>query len=108
MVITHRINKSQSAGFQSGGAGDSYRDKIAFTTTISGGLNPGINLSKRMGQLIEASADFGVSRIDNHELTIFLSPPGTVAGTAAPTEIIIRNMPAVRVRARQLEQSPAG
>jgi uncharacterized protein YukE len=107
MVMTHRIDRQKGTKFQSTTAGDSYRDKIRFTTTINGALKPGINLSKRMGQLIEASADIGADRMDVHELTIYLTPPG--APTAgSPQEVIIKQMPAVRVRARALEQSPAG
>ena len=102
-----RVNKLKSGKFQAGGANNSYRDKITFTTAINGGLTPGLNLSKRMGQLIQADVDLTADRKDVHELIIFLTPPGA-APAASPQEVIIRQMPAVRVRSRSVEQSPAG
>jgi hypothetical protein len=103
-----RVTAVKGGKFHPQTSNDSYRDKITFTTTLKAGLTPGINLSKRMGQLIQASADFTLNRIDVHELTIFLTPPAPAGSGGSAQEIIIREMPAVRVRTRAVEQSPAG
>lgn len=102
-----RVSDLKGQKFHLGGASDSYRDKITFTTAINGSIKPGINLSKRIGQLIDVSADLTADRMDVHEVTIFLTPPGATPGASAPG-IIIQEMPPVRVRARLVEQSPAG
>lgn len=72
---------------------------------INGGLQPGINLSKMMGQLINVSADLNADRKDIHEVTVFLTPPGQPPPTGAQ-EVIIRQLPALRVRGRMVEQAP--
>jgi hypothetical protein len=103
MTVSRMVKGRQK--FQT--SGDSYRDKITFTTTINAGLTPGVNLNRRMGQLIEARADLAVNRTDIHELTMFLTPPGELP-TGGTQELVIRQMPPVRVRGRLVEQSPAG
>lgn len=100
-----RVTEIKGQKFQLGGNNDSYRDKIIFTTTVNGSINPGIELTKRMGQLIEASADIGADRTDAHEVTILLTPFGKTPGGSAPG-IIIEEMPTVRVRGRLVEQTP--
>lgn len=105
-VISDYMTVATRKGQRFQSANDSYRDKITFTTAINGSLNPGINLSKRMGQLIQASIDLNADRTDVHELTIFLTPPGALA-TGGTQELIIRQVPPVRVRAKTILQSPA-
>jgi hypothetical protein len=102
-----KVTALKGGKFEAGSSSDSYRDKISFTTTINGGINPGVNLNKRMGQLIEANLDLNADRKDVHELMIFLTPAGAPKASSAQ-EVVIREMPAIRVRARSVEQSPAG
>jgi hypothetical protein len=52
--------------------------------------------------------DLTADRKDVHELTIFLTPPGQAATGGGPQEIVIRQMPPIRVRTKTVEQSPAG
>jgi hypothetical protein len=91
-----QVSDLKSGKFHPGNTADSYTDKIIFTTTVNAGLNPGIKLDKRMGQLIEASVDFDVDRKDVHQLAVRLTPakPGT---PKAVQDIIIRDMPSVRL-----------
>jgi hypothetical protein len=88
--------------------GKSYFNAITFTTTVNGGLNPSISLTKRMGQLVDADVDLAVIRKDVHKVTIYLKPPGSPAKPAATQEIIIKQMPTVRTRTRIVRQQPTG
>lgn len=103
LVVAH----SKSGRF-GGKDGESYSNTITFTTTLHGGLNPSIALSKRMGQLIDADVDLSVSRKDIHKVIIYLNPYKGETRPAASPEIIIRQMPAVRTRTRVIRQEPLG
>lgn len=54
-----------------------YSDKLTFTTNLTGGLNPVLDLSpvKNHLKLVNASGKFGASRKDEHDLAIVLTPP---------------------------------
>lgn len=86
----------------------SYTNTITFTTTISGGLNPRVNLSKRMGQLIDANVDVDLSREDIHKVIVFLKPDAVGTKPTATPEVIIKQMPAVRTRSRIIRGQPTG
>jgi hypothetical protein len=99
-VFREYIEMLKSGKFKSGG--ESYMDKIQFTTTVNGGLKPAIDLARKPGPTIKASADINASRKDLHILSVFLTPPdgsdkaGDKAGGAQ--ELAITRMPAVRIR----------
>jgi hypothetical protein len=106
-VISDYLLVAAAQGHKFKDGGESYTDTITFTTTVSGGLNPGVNLSKRMGQLVEADLDLSLSRKDMHKVTVFLTPPGG-ASPGPANEIIIKQMPAVRTRTSNVREPPSG
>ena len=104
-VIRDYIAMLRSGKFKAGG--ESYTDKIQFTTTINGALKPGIDLARKPGPTIKASADISGSRKDVHILTLFLTPPGDGDGEKGGSQsVVITGMPAVRIRGDILRLPP--
>lgn len=81
-------------------AGESYRDKIQFTTTLNGSVNPGFSLVRVSGVRLGSDATLGARRDDLHEVTILLYPY-VADKVPAPTKMEITNiaqMPDLRVK----------
>lgn len=95
-VFGDYIEMLKNGKFKSGG--ESYQDKIQFTTTINGALKPGIDLARKPGPTIKVSADMNASRKDLHIVTVFLTPPGDGDKEGTVQNLVITSMPAVRLR----------
>lgn len=96
-VFADYMKMLRSGKFKTGG--ESYTDKIQFTTTINGALKPGIDIARKPGPTVKVSADLNGSRKDLHIVTVALSP-GDVDGDkgGAVQNLVITSMPAVRIR----------
>ena len=103
-VISDYLHVEKSGKFKSGG--ESYTDKIQFTTTINGSLKPSIDIARKGGEAIKASADLTGIRKDQHALTIYLSPSESSDKAGGVQQVQILQMPAVRVRADVLRLPP--
>lgn len=99
--ITVANNGSQ---FQS--ASESYSDKIQFQTTINGTLTPAIDIARKGGPAVKASADLAGDRKDLHSVKITLSGPGDGDKDGAVQPMLITSMPTVRVRADVIRLPP--
>ena len=105
VILDYILYKEDEAGkFKTGG--ESYTDKIQFTTTVNGSIKPGIDIARKPGPTVKASAVLDGSRKDVHQLTIFLAPPGGDDKSDAVQQVVITQMPAVRVRTEILRLPP--
>ncbi len=86
--------------------GESYSDKIQFTTTLNGALKPSVAIARSIGQKISAEAEIGISRKDKHEVTLTLSPRSAPGAPLETQPIAIVQLPAVRVRANVVRLPP--
>lgn len=60
-----------------------YRDKLSFTTTFNGSVNPSITLLPSPGKTIKAAATLAGDRSDLHQVTVQLSRAKTIAEKVA-------------------------
>jgi hypothetical protein len=103
IVIREYIAMLNSGKFKAGG--ESYTDKIQFTTTINGGLKPSIDLARKPGPTVKVSGDISATRKDVHALTLSLAPPEGDKSAGAQ-EVVISRMPAVRIRGDVIRLPP--
>lgn len=68
-----------------------YRDIIAFTTTIGGAIKPSITLTPLSGRIFNVNGVIGGERKDLHQLTIQFEPPPIASrwqGKVQPVQIV--------------------
>jgi hypothetical protein len=104
IVFKEYLAMLKSGKFKSGG--EAYTDKIQFTTTINGALKPSIDLAGKPGPSLKISGAVEGIRKDIHSLTVSLGPSDEGDKAESTQQVIITQMPAVRVRPDVLRMPP--
>lgn len=86
--------------------GESYQDKITFTTIVNAGVKPSIDITKGVPQLAQVLVDTSAKRTDTHILTIYIAPPGGDDSSKSVQTIVVSQMPSLRVRSRVWRAPP--
>lgn len=92
-----RISKDTTLAKSTFGDGKLFTDKIVFTTEISGGFDPSIDLSPTPKHKISFGIDLSASRKDIHEVIVDISP-AKAAPAVADATLNIGSVPEVGIR----------
>lgn len=89
-------------------AKEGFNDKLQFTTTIKGGINPVVNLSTASKIGIKADVDASGERKDFHEVIVDIAPAGTKDDAKSPStsKVSIESVPDVNVKLVPRSEDP--
>jgi hypothetical protein len=79
-----------------------FHEKLQFTTTLKGGLEPSFVLTPNPGHTIKFDGDFNANRTDLHEVIVDIAPgaPSTIKGKekGPATTVSLDTMPELQIR----------
>lgn len=100
-VLDDYLRAAAVGKFKTGG--ESYTDRIQFTTKINATLKPQVDLIRKVPAIVKVQGELTADREDLHELTVFLSPAEANRASAAGAELIIKKIPDLRVRSLDVQ-----